>query len=519
VALWTSVAAEHFPAMAAHASPLVRASGLSALTGLTLEALRGVSKAHRATLTETPRVLTRSDDSANVRAAACRAVGALASFEVADATETETETDADSETVVGSLASDAALLVAAMRDGSKSVRLPASWAVANVCGALSFSARATSTSSADATLCLLAEACVEAATEEGDKVRANAARALGHVLAAADLAKEGGRVAARLPDITQALMSCLATGNAKTQWNACLALKRIFQNASLEKAQSFKEWSPAALRMCLMLVRDARHFKLRAHAAATLAAPKTREAFGNAYADVLSVVASAAEHVERAASETAESARTEGGADGDPDAARHAPRLAARLAATLLGVAALGRPEDAAAARDVLVKKRETFRRVALEARRALENLAARERKNLAYDDDAALPEDPFGVGKSAEKKRDAAGTTHAARAHDDVAVGVSSLETRLNDANDANDVNDANDASDVNDASSMDVSALAEALSPVKTDSARAADDAFGPASEIAAAAAGLRRMYGALGGEANDAEAAFYERFVSQR
>jgi hypothetical protein len=520
VALWTSVAAEHFPAMAAHASPLVRASGLSALTGLTLEALRGVSKAHRATLTETPRVLARSDDSANVRAAACRAVGALASFETADRFY-ETETDADSETVVGSLASDAALLVAAMRDGSKSVRLPASWAVANVCGALSFSARATSTrsesvgdsdraSEIDATLCLLAEACVEAATEEGDKVRANAARALGHVLAAADLAKEGGRVAARLKDITQALMSCLATGNAKTQWNACLALKQVFQNASAEKAQSFKEWSPAALRMCLMLVRDARHFKLRAHAAATLAAPKTREAFGNAYADVLSVVASAAEHVSRAASETAESARTEGGADGDPDAARHAPRLAARLAATLLGVAALGRPEDAAAARDVLIKKRETFRRVALEARRALENLAARERKNLAYDDDAALPDDPFGVGKSAEKKRDAAGTTHAARAHDDVAVGVSSLETHLNDANDANDVNDA---------SSMDVSALAEALSPAKTDSARAADDAFGPAWEIAAAAAGLRRMYGALGGEANDTEAAFYERFVSQR
>jgi hypothetical protein len=44
VALWTSVAAEHFPAMVAHASPLVRASGLSALTGLTLEALRGSRK-------------------------------------------------------------------------------------------------------------------------------------------------------------------------------------------------------------------------------------------------------------------------------------------------------------------------------------------------------------------------------------------------------------------------------------------------------------------------------------------
>ena len=82
-------------------------------------------------------------------------------------------------------------------------------------------------------------------------------------------------------------------------------------------------------------------------------------------------------------------------------------------------------------------------------------------------------------------------------------------METRLNDAN------DANDANDVNDASSMDVSALAEALSPAKTDAARAADDAFGPAREIATATAGLSRMYGALGGEANDTEAAFYERF----
>ena len=80
-------------------------------------------------------------------------------------------------------------------------------------------------------------------------------------------------------------------------------------------------------------------------------------------------------------------------------------------------------------------------------------------------------------------------------------------------------DANDANDANDVTDASSMDVSALAEALSPAKTHSARVADDAFGPAREIATAAFGLRRMYGALGGEANDTEAAFYERFVSQR
>ena len=524
VALWTSVAAVHFPAMAAHASPLVRASGLGALGGLTAQTLRGVSKAHRVLLTEAPRAAARSDDSANVRAAACRAVGAAASFYAdADASaffESEAETRA-------SLRSDAALLVAAMRDGAKSVRLPASWAVANVCGSAAARAARFTTEKErgeacldDETASLLAEACVDAATKEGDKVRANAARALGHVLAAADLSlartRDKACVAARLQDITQALMSCLATGNAKTQWNACRAVRELFANATARESASRDAWSPSALRMCLMLVRDARHFKLRAHAAAALAAPPGREAFGNAYADVLGVVASAAERT--ALSTTAASTTTPSSASsGDSDALRHAPRLAARLAATLLRVAALGRADDAASVRDTLVKKRETLRRVALEARRALEEAAARRRRFSARFSDDALPEDPFGTGRSAEKKR------HPAAAHDEVAVGVPRDAERL--ANEIGGVEaEASDSSAR--ASSFDVSALAEALSPAKSESASAQSDPGSPrgddarpVSEIAAAAAGLRRMYAALGGEANDAEAAFYERFARAR
>ena len=392
VALWTSVAAEHLPAMVAHASPLVRASGVGALGGLTAEALRGVSAAHRAVLTETPRALTRSDDSANVRAAACRAVGASASLY---GTLPESSSSDEKNTIASRLASDAALLVAAMRDGAKSVRLPASWAVANVCGSAAARARlrreagssvdpSQEANADDATLSLLAEACVDAATREGDKVRANAARALGHVLAAADFGaspptleplerRPPGRVAEKLRDITQALMSCLATGNAKTQWNACRAVRELFANKTIANASASDcdaSMTSTALRMCLMLVRDARHFKLRAHAAATLAAPQSREAFGNAYADVLSVVAAAAEQTFVLTTETNTNVTV---TPHDPDALRHAPRLAARLAATLLRVAALGRAEDAASARDALLKKRGTFRRVALEARRALE--------------------------------------------------------------------------------------------------------------------------------------------------
>ena len=544
VALWTSVAAEHLPAMVAHASPLVRASGLGALGGLTAEALRGVSAAHRAVLTETPRALTRSDDSANVRAAACRAVGASASLygtlpESASGEDDENEKD----TTASRLASDAALLVAAMRDGAKSVRLPASWAVANVCGSAAARARLrreAGRGADDATLSLLAEACVDAATREGDKVRANAARALGHVLAAADFREPSlerappGRVAEKLQDITQALMSCLATGNAKTQWNACRAVRELFANKTAIASASCDASMTSALRMCLMLVRDARHFKLRAHAAATLAAPQSREAFGNAYADVLSVVAAAAEQTFVLTTEIPSDAigkqpafsNVTPNVPHDPDALRHAPRLAARLAATLLRVAALGRAEDAASARDALLKKRGTFRRVALEARRALEEAVARERGMDGSRTDDALPEDPFGTARaSAEKKKkearlgtDANARTHEDESHDDVAVGGPRRGAEVNGA----EANGSGVRPAETCASSLDVSALAEALSPSKSEICSASngpaddatDDARNPLSEIAAAADGLRRMYAALGGEANDAEAAFYER-----
>ena len=559
VALWTSVAAEHLPAMVAHASPLVRASGVGALGGLTAEALRGVSAAHRAVLTETPRALTRSDDSANVRAAACRAVGASASLY---GTLPESSSSDEKNTIASRLASDAALLVAAMRDGAKSVRLPASWAVANVCGSAAARARlrreagssvdpSQEANADDATLSLLAEACVDAATREGDKVRANAARALGHVLAAADFGaspptleplerRPPGRVAEKLRDIAQALMSCLATGNAKTQWNACRAVRELFANETIANASASAcdaSMTSTALRMCLMLVRDARHFKLRAHAAATLAAPQSREAFGNAYADVLSVVAAAAEQTFVLTTETSVTSVTSVTETNvtvtphDPDALRHAPRLAARLAATLLRVAALGRAEDAASARDALLKKRGTFRRVALEARRALEEEAARERSMDGSRTDDALPEDPFGTARaSAEKKKkearlgtDANARTHEDESHDDVAVGGPRRGAEVNGA----EANGSGVRPAETCASSLDVSALAEALSPSKSEIGSASngllkrpnaddarDDARGPSSEIAAAAAGLRRMYAALGGEANDAEAGFYER-----
>ena len=138
---------------------------------------------------------------------------------------------------------------------------------------------------------------------------------------------------------------------------------------------------------------------------------------------------------------------------------------------------------------------------------------------------DDALPEDPFGTARaSAEKKKKEARLGTDANeprdeSHDDVAVGGPRREA---EANGAPARPAAARPAEETCASSLDVSALAEALSPSKSEifsasngpADDATDDARNPLSEIAAAADGLRRMYAALGGEANDAEAAFYER-----
>ena len=101
-------------------------------------AARGLRGAPRGFDRGRPARWPEQDDSANVRAAACRARGRVG---VAVRNASRIFVFSEKNTIASRLASDAALLVAAMRDGAKSVRLPASWAVANVCGSAAARAR------------------------------------------------------------------------------------------------------------------------------------------------------------------------------------------------------------------------------------------------------------------------------------------------------------------------------------------------------------------------------------------
>ena len=444
-ALWDDVASAQFPSMTRHSSPLVRAAGLGAYNGLTAAALAGTSEANRRALMEAPRLSLANEKAPAVRAAACRAIGALAAL-----------THESSGALRDALDPSVDLLLKALKDSAKSVRLPASWAIANVCGTAGGIV-------SESTLAKIADSCVAAATQEGDKVRANAARALGYLVSAADFSSEPSK--AWLPGVIQALMSCLTTGNAKVQWNACHAMANLFRNPTTAAGDS--AWSPLVVRMLLMLLRDTRNFKIRMHAAATLATLGERCEFGNAYPDTVSIVTVALESLESLEpSLTGDSAPGDGGEPALADL-RYKPQLGAQLAATLLRVLAMGTAEDAGSVRDTLLKKKDVIRAAVDAATAALDSSR----------DGGDLPEDPFGTSKDG-----------GAGGHEDTAVrGAGSAGPERT--------------------SSLDMSTLARALgSPGKGGAGEDEDgdrEARERRADLIAAAAGLGRMYGALGQE----------------
>jgi hypothetical protein len=155
----------------------------------------------------------------------------------------------------------------------------------------------------------------------------------------------------------------------------------------------------------------------------------------------------------------------------------------------LLRVLAVGAIDDAGSVRDTLTKKADVVRRAMVSA------LAAIESSRVAADDEK-LPEDPFGV----EEKR--ARASAGGGSGEDVAVGAGGASSPCR-------------------TSSIDVSALARALSPKSEGpGARGADaderdgDDEGRA-DVFAAAAGLARMYGASGGD-GETHAGFYRGVV---
>jgi len=313
-AAWTNAIESQLPTCALHKSALTRVAGLNVLTRVNSNVLTCFGSDVRTldSLLSMPHsVLSGSHESVPaVRAAACRALGFLIYLPCVNLEETA-----------------AALLIAA-EDVSKSVKIPAMWSLANLCAV-----NATRENRlCDDTVASLAKVLIASAAEQGDKVRASATRGIGHLIAAStfDTSHEWLHKAA------QSLTSCLTTGNAKTQWNACLGVAALLQNDSAMDVGAY--WADFIVRMLLLLVRDAKNFKIRLHAAAALAVGARHERLTLAYVDSVSVLTLSLEALE------IQSTAFESQSAMD---FKYKPALICQLTTTLVSVLAVARVDGA----------------------------------------------------------------------------------------------------------------------------------------------------------------------------
>eukprot|EP00252_Welwitschia_mirabilis_P002111 TRINITY_DN12027_c0_g2_i2.p1 TRINITY_DN12027_c0_g2~~TRINITY_DN12027_c0_g2_i2.p1 ORF type:complete len:370 (-),score=60.50 TRINITY_DN12027_c0_g2_i2:120-1229(-) len=182
------------------------------------------------------------------------------------------------------------------------VRITASWALANICDSFRHIAGSSTADKYviidDPSLISLLE-CALQLSRDGDKIKANAVRALGNLSRFVNFSNKTftATVSQRVKEtshktnslwlekMVNAFVSCVTTGNVKVQWNVCRALGNLFLNKSIELCEM--TWTTSVYSILLLLLRDSLNFKIRIHAAAALAVPTKREDYGDLFVDIL----------------------------------------------------------------------------------------------------------------------------------------------------------------------------------------------------------------------------------------
>lgn len=306
---WREAIEKHIAFSLCHPSGMVRAASITCFAGMTCSVFFSLEEQQQQFVLSSC-INAANDLVPSVRSAACRAIGVIACFpEILQSPEI--------------LQKFIKCIEANTRDQLVSVRITASWAMANMCDSFCHSL---SDSSLDLeTNFHLVEFlldCVLHLTRDGDKIKSNAVRALGNlsrVIPFADPLRQGNFAVTfpgtsntdaflerssgmessatqstlfdslgskhLLERIVQAFLSCITTGNVKVQWNACHALSNLFLNESLRTQQM--DWASSIYSVLLLLLRDSSNFKIRIQAAAALAVPSTVLDYGRSFSDVV----------------------------------------------------------------------------------------------------------------------------------------------------------------------------------------------------------------------------------------
>ncbi|XP_071917931.1 uncharacterized protein [Coffea arabica] len=324
---WSEAIAKHMPLILRHSSAVVRAASVTCFAGLTSPVFMSLHQAEQDFILSSSVDAALSDEVPSVRSAACRAIGVIACFPQV----------IQSEEILDKLVY---AVVHNTNDSLVSVRITASWALANICDSLrhcvdlpSFTSGSGDSKGSSELISILINSALHL-SKDNDKIKANAVRALGNLAGfvpfSGDLVNcnEGLGPKSKplinssvkhlskrenlyqnsksfqpgtstssdwLEKMVQAFVSCVTTGNVKVQWNVCHALSNLFVNKTLELHD--KDWAPAVFSILLLLVRDSANFKIRIQAVTALAVPSTVDDYGRSFYDVLQGVVNVSENL------------------------------------------------------------------------------------------------------------------------------------------------------------------------------------------------------------------------------
>lgn len=263
------------------------------------------------------------------------------------------------------------------------VRIAAAWAIANICDSVRHSLGGYTTRCSVAKLDakwsselipLLID-CALRLTEDGDKIKANAVRALGNLSRIAHLTSQSqvrscdGQVDMEslvtsgcrehvplqrqcevnsnlLGRMVHAFLSCANTGNVKVQWNVCHALSNLFLNETLKLRDM--DWAPSVYNILLSLLCDSSNFKIKIQAAAALAVPASVLDYGSSFTDVLQSVEEILENLNSQQIST-------------PSSFRYRIALQKQMTSTMLHLLGLASAADNQLVHEIFVKKSSFF--------------------------------------------------------------------------------------------------------------------------------------------------------------
>ncbi|XP_038875589.1 HEAT repeat-containing protein 6 isoform X2 [Benincasa hispida] len=299
----------------------VRAASVTCFAGITSSVFSSLPKEKEDYILSSVVNAAVYDKVPSVRSAACRAIGVISCFpQVSQSAE-----------ILDKFIHAVQINTC---DSLVSVRVTASWALANICESIRrffddfSSGQPTDSIERSHILTLLIESSLRLAND-GDKIKSNAVRALGNLsrlikfpcllspcertrsnsglyavannsevlLSKGDSKVHPGCTSEKLNDtisfydssflerIVQAFISGITTGNVKVQWNVCHALSNLFLNETL-RLQDMDRVS-SLFNILLLLLRDSSNFKVRIQAAAALSVPASVYGYGKSFPDVV----------------------------------------------------------------------------------------------------------------------------------------------------------------------------------------------------------------------------------------